>query len=62
MEHRVNLYDGGTGGVIESTIEPGNRFYADLCAMASTVAYENKLVIRDRVTEHWKVLFNFRAF
>nr|ABR16096.1 unknown [Picea sitchensis] len=57
MEHRVNLYDGGTGGVIDSTIEPGNRFYADLCVMASTVAYENKLVIRDRVTEHWKMHF-----
>eukprot|EP00253_Pinus_taeda_P019286 PITA_19286 len=57
LEHRVNLYHGGTRGVIDSTIEPGKRFYADLCAMASTVAYENKLVIRNRVTEHWEMHF-----
>jgi len=56
------LYHGGTRGVIDSTIEPGKRFYADLCAMASTVAYENKLVIRNRVTEHWEVVFNFHEF
>eukprot|EP00253_Pinus_taeda_P011049 PITA_11049 len=57
LEHRVNLDHGGTRGVIDSTIEPGKRFYADLCAMASTVAYENKLVIRNRVTEHWEMHF-----
>lgn len=66
LEHRENLYEGATSrgvNIIDSTlIEPGNRFYADLCAMASTVAYENKLVIRNRVTQHWKVVFNFHAF
>jgi hypothetical protein len=69
IEHRKNLYDGGitgnhliSSGVIDSTIKPGNRSYADLCVMASAVAYENKLVIRNRVTEHWKVPFNFHTF
>ena len=71
IEDRINLYDGGTHQrgsltrnhlisgeqVIDSNIEPGDRFYADLCVMASTAAYDNKLVIRNRVTEHWKVLF-----
>lgn len=68
-EHRINSYDGGThergltinplmgSGDIDSTIEAGNRFYADLCIMASTVAYENGLVIKNRVTEHWKMHF-----
>lgn len=64
IEHRKNLYDGGitgnhliSSGVIDSTIKPGNRSYADLCVMASAVAYENELVIRNRVTEHWKMHF-----
>ena len=74
VEHRINLYDGGTddrgltrnplirSGDIDSTIEAGNRFYADICVMASMAVYEYELVIKKRVTEHWKVLFNFHGF
>lgn len=69
VEHRIDLYDGGThecgltrnhlinSGGINSTIEGGSRFYADLCVMASTAVYENELVIRNRVTKHWKMHF-----
>ncbi|GLJ29398.1 hypothetical protein SUGI_0579610 [Cryptomeria japonica] len=40
-----------------SVMEGGDRVFADISAMASTLAYENKLVIRKRVNQHWKMHF-----
>lgn len=37
------------------TMNPGDRFFADISAMASTIAYENESVIKERVNHHWKV-------
>lgn len=57
LEHRINLYDGGThergltrnqlisGGDIDSTIDVGKIFYVDIYIMASTAVYENEVVI-----------------
>eukprot|EP01018_Ginkgo_biloba_P008006 Gb_19035 [translate_table: standard] len=40
-----------------SNVEVGSRYLADVCVMASKLAYENELVIRNAVTERWKMHF-----
>ncbi|XP_057860715.2 triacylglycerol lipase OBL1 [Cryptomeria japonica] len=39
------------------TMNPGDRFFADISVLASTIVYENPLVIRERVNHHWKMHF-----
>ena len=36
-------------------VETGSRTLMDLCIMASKLAYENELVVRNVVNLHWKV-------
>eukprot|EP00252_Welwitschia_mirabilis_P020209 TRINITY_DN4906_c0_g1_i1.p1 TRINITY_DN4906_c0_g1~~TRINITY_DN4906_c0_g1_i1.p1 ORF type:complete len:495 (+),score=6.04 TRINITY_DN4906_c0_g1_i1:214-1698(+) len=62
LERRQDLYkierDVLEGGKVQHPPEsPGDRFYVDLCAMASSVAYENDKVIQNRVTKRWKMHF-----
>eukprot|EP00253_Pinus_taeda_P005934 PITA_05934 len=40
-----------------SLIQAGSRCCADICIMASKLAYENELFIRNVVTERWKMHF-----
>ena len=39
-----------------SLIQVGSRYCADVCIMASKLAYENELFIRNVVTKRWKVI------
>lgn len=51
--HGVNGdYNGGT-----DLIHVGSRYLADICIMASKLAYENELVIRNVVANRWKMHF-----
>eukprot|EP01018_Ginkgo_biloba_P008004 Gb_19034 [translate_table: standard] len=38
-------------------VDVGSRYMADVCVMASKLAYENEFVIRNAVTERWKMHF-----
>lgn len=52
--HVVNGdYNSETAGLIQV----GSRYCADVCMMASKLAYENELVIRNVVTKRWKMHF-----
>ncbi|KAH9300022.1 hypothetical protein KI387_011605, partial [Taxus chinensis] len=61
LERRSELYESDSNDYLNvndsKTIDAGNRFFADMSAMASTVVYENELVVRKRITEHWKMHF-----
>ncbi|GLJ29405.1 hypothetical protein SUGI_0579720 [Cryptomeria japonica] len=56
LERRTDLYKSISKDDL-SVMEGGDRVFADISAMASTLAYENKLVIRKRVNQHWKMHF-----
>ncbi|KAH9300027.1 hypothetical protein KI387_011610, partial [Taxus chinensis] len=52
VEGRLDLYNSGP-----HEVDPGDRFFADISVMASTLIYENELVIRKRVSENWRMHF-----
>ncbi|GLJ29403.1 hypothetical protein SUGI_0579700 [Cryptomeria japonica] len=56
LERRRDLYKSISEDDL-SVMDGGDRVFADISAMASTLAYENKLVIRKRVNQHWKMHF-----
>ncbi|XP_057851047.2 triacylglycerol lipase OBL1 [Cryptomeria japonica] len=41
----------------EKIIKSGSRYCADICIMASKLAYENESLIKNVVTNHWKMHF-----
>lgn len=43
-------------------LEAGNKSLMDLCMMASKLAYENAIVIKNVVNLHWKACFFFFPF
>ncbi|GLJ29406.1 hypothetical protein SUGI_0579730 [Cryptomeria japonica] len=53
---RSDLYKGGPPDDIRA-MNPGDRYFADISVMASTIAYENELLIRKRVDQNWKMHF-----
>ncbi|KAH9300026.1 hypothetical protein KI387_011609, partial [Taxus chinensis] len=59
IEGRSELYKGDSNDKLNmnDSKEAGNRFFADISAMASTVVYENELVVKKRISEHWKMHF-----
>ncbi|GLJ29402.1 hypothetical protein SUGI_0579690 [Cryptomeria japonica] len=56
LERRRDLYKSISEDDL-SVMDGGDRVFADISAMASTLAYENKLVIKKRVNQHWKMHF-----
>ncbi|GLJ29400.1 hypothetical protein SUGI_0579650 [Cryptomeria japonica] len=56
LERRRDLYKSISEDDL-SVMDGGDRVFADISAMASTLAYENKLVIRKTVNQHWKMHF-----
>eukprot|EP01018_Ginkgo_biloba_P001338 Gb_02777 [translate_table: standard] len=58
LDNRVNL----NGRVLDvppvyANVEAGSRFCADLCIMASKLVYENENVVKNTVTNNWKMHF-----
>uniref|UniRef100_A0A0D6QUS9 Fungal lipase-type domain-containing protein n=1 Tax=Araucaria cunninghamii TaxID=56994 RepID=A0A0D6QUS9_ARACU len=55
---RSDLYNEGPQEDLNGfLLDPGNRFFADISIMASTLVYENECVIRKRVNEEWQMHF-----
>eukprot|EP01018_Ginkgo_biloba_P001333 Gb_19947 [translate_table: standard] len=42
---------------VYANVEAGSRFCADLCIMASKLVYENENVVKNAVTNNWKMHF-----
>lgn len=64
VDGRINLYKSetlsraaGEPEYLERAVEVeiGSQTLMDLCIMASKLAYENELVVRNVVNLHWKV-------
>lgn len=58
IDGRIDLMV-GNDGTPAIQLDAGNRSLMDLCMMASKLAYENAIVIKNVVNQHWKACFLF---